>query len=204
MRIKSPFWRITIQVIAIIVIATVGYQLIYAHNPFQQLLTVFTMPMAPSILNVPAPELVGITQWLNAESNQPPGLSALRGRVVLVDFWTCSCINCKRDAPYLNAWYERYRDQGLLIIGVHTPEFRFEQKPENVQAAIREYGIQYPVALDNGYQTWRAYHNQYWPAKYLIDKNGIVVYRTFGEGRYEETEQKIQELLDQQPADGAQ
>jgi len=203
-RIKSSFWRITIQVIAIIVIATVGYQLIYAHNPFQQLLMVFTRPMAPSILNAPAPELVGINQWLNTDGNQPLALSALRGRVVLVDFWTYSCINCKRDAPYLNAWYERYRDQGLIIIGVHTPEFRFEQKPENVQAAVREYGIQYPVGLDNEYQIWRAYHNQYWPAKYLIDKNGIVVYRTFGEGRYEETEQKIQELLDQQPAEGAQ
>lgn len=116
-------------------------------------------------------------------------------KVVLIDFWTYSCINCQRTTPYLNAWYEKYRDQGLEIIGVHTPEFEFEKKLENVAAAVKKFGIKYPVALDNDYSTWKSYRNNYWPRKYLIDIDGFVVYNHIGEGAYEETERIIQRLL---------
>ena len=139
-----------------------------------------------------APELTGIEAWINSD---PVSLAELRGRVLLIDFWTYSCINCIRTQPYLNAWYERYRDQGLEIIGVHAPEFAFERLPENVERAVKEAGIEYPVALDNEFATWRAYGNRYWPAKYLIDRNGNLVFSHHGEGAYEETEQRIRELL---------
>ncbi|MDA2935917.1 redoxin domain-containing protein [Patescibacteria group bacterium AH-259-L05] len=116
-------------------------------------------------------------------------------KVILIDFWTYSCINCQRTFPYLSAWHEKYKDKGLVIIGVHTPEFRFEQKYENVLAAVKKFNLQYPVVLDNDYSTWHAYKNRYWPRKYLIDIDGFIVYDHIGEGGYEETETKIQELL---------
>lgn len=116
-------------------------------------------------------------------------------KVVLVDFWTYSCINCQRTLPYLNAWYEKYRNEGLEIVAVHTPEFGFEKEYENVARAVKQFGIQYPVVLDNDYGTWRAYENQYWPHKYLVDIDGFIVYDHIGEGSYGETESKIQELL---------
>ena len=116
-------------------------------------------------------------------------------KVVLVDFWTYSCINCQRTTPYLNTWYEKYRDQGLEIIGMHTPEFEFEKKYDNVAAAVKKFGIKYPVVLDNNYATWNAYGNRYWPRKYLIDIGGRIAYDHIGEGAYEETERKIQDLL---------
>lgn len=116
-------------------------------------------------------------------------------KVILVDFWTYSCINCQRTTPYLNAWYEKYRDKGLEIIGIHTPEFEFEKKYENVKRAVQNFGIKYPVVLDNDYSTWTAYKNRYWPRKYLIDIDGFIVYDHIGEGAYEETERKIQEAL---------
>ncbi len=116
-------------------------------------------------------------------------------KVVLIDFWTYSCINCQRTTPYLNAWYEKYKDKGLVIIGVHTPEFEFEKKYDNVKAAVEKFGIKFPVVLDNDYSTWTAYKNQYWPRKYLIDIDGYIVYDHIGEGGYEETEKKIQEAL---------
>jgi cytochrome c biogenesis protein CcdA/thiol-disulfide isomerase/thioredoxin len=138
------------------------------------------------------PSLSGATQWLNS----PPLTSEmLRGKVVLVDFWTYSCINCLRTLPYLKAWNEKYRDQGLVIIGVHTPEFAFEKDPHNVEQAIHDLGITYPVAMDNEYTIWNAYKNQYWPAHYLIDVNGKIRHQHFGEGAYQETEQMIQTLL---------
>ena len=118
-------------------------------------------------------------------------------KVVLVDFWTYSCINCQRTTPYLASWYEKYKDKGLEIIGLHTPEFEFEKKYENVLAAVKKFGIKYPVVLDNDYSTWTSYHNQYWPRKYLIDIDGFIVYDHIGEGAYEETERKIQELLEE-------
>ena len=138
------------------------------------------------------PALDGATGWLNSEPLTPEGL---RGRVVLVDFWTYTCINCLRTLPYLKAWDARYRGQGLTIVGVHTPEFAFERKPSNVGAAIGRQGIRYPVVQDNEYGTWNAFGNQYWPAKYLIDAKGRVRYVHFGEGEYEETETAIRELL---------
>lgn len=139
-----------------------------------------------------APDLVGISHWLNSE---PLSMTQLRGKVVLVDFWTYSCINCIRTLPHLTEWYEKYKDQGLVIIGVHTPEFAFEKVTANVSKALEQFNITYPVAQDNDYATWNAYHNRYWPAKYLVDQEGTIVYTHFGEGNYEETEAVIRQLL---------
>lgn len=118
-------------------------------------------------------------------------------KVILIDFWTYSCINCQRTLPYLNAWYEKYKDQGFEIVGVHTPEFEFEKDRNNVLSAVAKYGVKHKVVQDNEYGTWRAYNNRYWPAKYLIDIDGYIVYEHFGEGKYEETEAKIVELLNE-------
>jgi thiol-disulfide isomerase/thioredoxin len=121
-------------------------------------------------------------------------------KVILVDFWTYSCINCQRTTPYLNAWYEKYKDDGLVILGVHTPEFEFEKKYENVAAAAKKFGIEFPIILDNDFSTWAAYKNNYWPRKYLIDIDGYIVYDHIGEGAYVETEQKIQQALAERAA----
>jgi cytochrome c biogenesis protein CcdA/thiol-disulfide isomerase/thioredoxin len=139
-----------------------------------------------------APPLSGATQWLNSP---PLSDEMLRGKVVLVDFWTYSCINCLRTLPYLKAWDEKYRAQGLVIIGVHAPEFAFEKDIGNVEQAVRELGVKYPVAIDNQYAIWNAYQNEYWPAHYLIDAQGSIRDQHFGEGAYQETEQMIQTLL---------
>ena len=139
-----------------------------------------------------APDFTGNQRWFNST---PLSLENLRGRVVLVDFWTYTCINCIRTLPYLKAWDERYRDAGLTIVGVHTPEFGFEKDPENVSRAVRESGLEYPIAQDNDFATWNAWSNQYWPAKYLIDARGQVRYYHFGEGSYDETEKAIRSLL---------
>jgi len=138
------------------------------------------------------PPLTGATGWFNSA---PLTSEMLRGKVVLVDFWTYSCINCLRTLPYLKAWDEKYRGQGLVIIGVHAPEFAFEKDSRNVEQAIRDLGITYPVAMDNRYTIWNAYHNRYWPAHYLIDAQGQIREQHFGEGAYRETEQMIQTLL---------
>ncbi|MBI2548090.1 thioredoxin family protein [Candidatus Woesearchaeota archaeon] len=140
-----------------------------------------------------APELVGIQGYLNTEDGLK--ISDLDNKVVLVDFWTYTCINCIRTLPHLNAWNQKYGDKGLVIIGVHTPEFAFEKEYENVRIAVEKYGIKYPVVLDNDYKTWRAYQNRYWPHKYLIDVDGFIRYDHIGEGSYDETEEKIRELL---------
>lgn len=142
-----------------------------------------------------APELRGIVGWLNTPGGRALSLAALRGRVVLVDFWTYSCINCLRTLPHLKAWDRAYRAAGLTIIGVHSPEFAFERVPGNVRSAVRRLGVEYPVALDNGFETWHAYANQYWPAKYLIDRTGRIRFVHFGEGAYDETEARIRRLL---------
>ena len=149
----------------------------------------------------PAPEFRGITSWLNSG---PQTLADLRGRVVLIDFWTYSCINCLRTLPYLREWDDRYRGTGLTIVGVHSPEFAFERVEANVRDATRELGLRYPIALDNDFATWEAWHNQYWPAKYLIDRDGRVRYYHFGEGEYAETEKTIRTLLGESapPASG--
>lgn len=146
--------------------------------------------------NYKAPELTGINNWINLPADrQVLKLSSLRGKVVLIDFWTYTCINCIRTLPYVTSWDEKYRDEGLVIIGVHTPEFEFEKDTENVIDATKMYNINYPVAQDNDYKTWRAYKNRYWPAHYLIDKDGNVRRTHFGEGEYDETEKAIQMLL---------
>jgi cytochrome c biogenesis protein CcdA/thiol-disulfide isomerase/thioredoxin len=142
-----------------------------------------------------APEFVGNEQWFNTPGDRPLTLRGLRGRVVLVDFWTYSCINCIRTFPYLKAWDERYRKDGLTIVGVHTPEFPFEREASNVETAIGENGIHYPVVQDNEQATWNAYGNQYWPAEYFIDAQGRVRYVHFGEGEYGEKEKVIRDLL---------
>ncbi|MBS3109107.1 thioredoxin family protein [Candidatus Woesearchaeota archaeon] len=139
-----------------------------------------------------APELQGISHWINSN---PLEISRLKGKVVLVDFWTYSCINCIRTLPYLKDWHDKYADDGLVIIGVHTPEFKFEKEIANVEAAVKGFGVMYPVAMDNDYRTWNAYGNRWWPHKYLIDKNGKVRYDHIGEGGYAETESQIVRLL---------
>lgn len=140
-----------------------------------------------------APELSEIAGYIN--SNSSLTISSLSGKVILVDFWTYSCINCIRTTPYLVAWDEKYRDDGLVIIGVHSPEFEFEKDFDNVKKAVEKAGIEYPVVLDNSFSTWRNYQNQYWPHKFLIDRNGNIRYDHIGEGNYEETEEVIQNLL---------
>jgi cytochrome c biogenesis protein CcdA/thiol-disulfide isomerase/thioredoxin len=139
-----------------------------------------------------APELKNIAAWINSD---PQTIENLKGKVVLLDFWTYSCINCQRTQPYLNAWYDKYKDDGFVILGVHAPEFAFEKVTENVEKAVVDASIKYPVALDNSFATWQAYENRFWPAKYLIDKDGQVRYTHFGEGDYAETEETIQALL---------
>ncbi len=139
-------------------------------------------------------ELAGIEGWLNSE---PLTLAGLRegGRVVLVDFWTYTCVNCVRTLPYLEAWHERYAEHGLTVLGVHTPEFEFERSRENVAAAIARYGLEYPIAQDNEFETWDAFENRFWPAKYLLTPDGTLVFQHFGEGQYTETELAIRTAL---------
>jgi thiol-disulfide isomerase/thioredoxin len=138
------------------------------------------------------PDLSGATSWINSP---PLNREQLKGKVVLIDFWTYSCINCLRSLPYLRAWDARYRASGLVIIGVHAPEFDFEKDPANIQKALRKFGITYPVAVDSNHRIWSAFHNQYWPAHYFIDATGRIRYQHFGEGNYDESERWIQKLL---------
>ncbi len=139
-----------------------------------------------------APQLVGITGWINTE---PFNLDDLRGKVVLIDFWTYTCVNCIRTLPFLTEWHDKYADAGLVIVGVHSPEFEFEKVTENVEAAAADYGLEYPIVQDNAFDTWRAYRNRAWPAKYLIDKDGVVRFSHIGEGAYQSTEEEIRKLL---------
>lgn len=143
----------------------------------------------------PAPEFAGINTWLNTQN--PLTLSEMKGKVILVDFWTYTCINCIRTFPHVTSWYEKYKDQGFVIVGVHTPEFEFEKKTQHVQQAMKQYNINYPVAQDNNYETWNAYNNRYWPAHYLIDAKGNIRSFHFGEGEYDTTEKQIQQLLNE-------
>lgn len=148
-----------------------------------------------------APSLTGITGWLNTPGDRALDLASLRGRVVLVDFWAYSCINCQRAIPHLNAWYDAYRSDGLTVIGVHSPEYAFEKVAGNVEAGAARLGVEYPIALDNDFATWTAYNNYYWPAEYLIDAKGEIRHIGYGEGGYEETEALIRDLLkDADPA----
>jgi thiol-disulfide isomerase/thioredoxin len=139
-----------------------------------------------------APSFTGASLWLNSE---PLLAQALRGKVVVVDFWTYSCINCLRALPFVKAWYAKYKDHGLVVIGVHAPEFAFEKDPGNVRKAIKDLKIAYPVALDNDYAIWQSFNNQYWPAHYFIDASGRIRGHHFGEGEYDQSEQTIRKLL---------
>lgn len=143
-------------------------------------------------VQAPAPEFTGIDRWFNSK---PLTMQGLKGQVVLVEFWTYQCINCIHVMPHVNQWHKKYRDKGLVVIGVHTPEYDEEHDPGNVQAAMKRYGVEYAVAQDNGFHTWNAWGNGFWPALYLVDRNGRVVYRHFGEGDYDVTEQRIREAL---------
>ena len=145
-----------------------------------------------------APEFQGITNWI---SSPPLTMEELRGEVVLIDFWTYTCVNCIRTFPYLKEWHAKYADKGLKIVGVHTPEFEFEKLTENVVRSAGEYGLGWPIAQDNDFGTWRAYSNRFWPAKYLVDQHGTVRYTHFGEGAYVETEEQIRDLLEEAGAD---
>jgi cytochrome c biogenesis protein CcdA/thiol-disulfide isomerase/thioredoxin len=138
------------------------------------------------------PELSGAVKWLNSP---PLTREQLRGKVVVIDFWTYSCINCLRSLPYVEAWAKKYRDQGLVVIGVHAPEFAFERNIDNVSRATRDLGIDYPVAIDNNYAIWRSFNNQYWPAHYFVDAQGRIRFHHFGEGEYDQSEHVIQQLL---------
>lgn len=142
-----------------------------------------------------APDFSGISTWLNTEI--PLTISELKGKVVLVDFWTYSCVNCIRTLPFLKNWYEKYRDKGFVIVGIHTPEFEFEKKTENVKNAVDRFAIKYPVGEDNSYKTWDAYNNNFWPAKYLIDAEGNIRLFHFGEGSYQQIETAIQNLINE-------
>jgi thiol-disulfide isomerase/thioredoxin len=157
------------------------------------MMTSATKPAAASLpTEGEMPSLSGAVAWLNSP---PLTKEGLKGKVVLVDFWTYSCINCLRAIPYVRAWAEKYRDQGLVVIGVHAPEFAFEKNIDNVRHAVADLAITYPVAIDNDYAIWRAFDNQYWPAHYFIDAEGRIRHHHFGEGDYEESERVIQELL---------
>ncbi|MGH3104142.1 MAG: cytochrome c biogenesis protein DipZ [Gaiellaceae bacterium] len=142
-----------------------------------------------------APDFTDISEWINTPGGEPLSLRQLRGKVVVIDFWTYSCINCLRTLPYIKGWEETYRADGLAIVGVHTPEFAFEREPANVRGAVRRLGLRYPVALDNDFGTWNAYANRYWPAKYFIDRRGHVRWAHFGEGEYDRSEDVIRQLL---------
>jgi thiol-disulfide isomerase/thioredoxin len=139
-----------------------------------------------------APDFKGISNWLNSS---PLSMQDLRGKVVMVNFWTYGCYNCVNTLPYVTKLHAKYKDKGLVIVGVHTPEFPFEKSLSNVQAALKRHGIQYPVAQDNDSATWDAYRNRYWPAQYIVDQSGKIVYSHAGEGAYDEIEKTIQSLL---------
>ena len=141
-----------------------------------------------------APEFKGTQEWVNSE---PLTLDSLRGNVVLIDFWTYTCVNCIRTLPFLREWYDRYADEGLVIVGVHTPEFEFEKIYDNVVQATKDDSVTWPVVQDNEFSVWRSYSNRYWPAKYLIDQTGVIRYTHFGEGKYGETEAMIRKLLEE-------
>jgi thiol-disulfide isomerase/thioredoxin len=152
--------------------------------------------MAPAALQLPIegelPSFGSATEWLNSQPLTAPGL---RGKVVLIDFWTYTCINWLRTLPYVRAWAEKYKDRGLVMIGVHTPEFAFEHNVENVRRAAKEMKVDYPIAIDNDYAIWRAFKNEYWPALYFVDAHGNIRHHQFGEGEYDQSERIVQQLL---------
>jgi thiol-disulfide isomerase/thioredoxin len=149
-------------------------------------------PFAVAAAQSPAPNFSGISNWFNSA---PLNMADLRGKVILVDFWTYGCVNCVNTLPHVTELYAKYRDRGLVVVGIHTPEFPFERSASNVQAALKRHGITYPVAQDNDSQTWNAYRNQYWPAQYIVDQSGKIVFQHDGEGQYEQMDRTIARLL---------
>jgi thiol-disulfide isomerase/thioredoxin len=144
------------------------------------------------------PPIDGAVEWLNSP---PLTAEGLRGKVVLVDFWTFGCVNCRNALPHVRAWYDKYKDQGLVVVGVHSPEFAFEKNLGNLKRAVGELGVSFPVAVDNNFAIWRAFNNRYWPAHYFVDAKGNIRFHHFGEGEYEKSEQVIRQLLDEARAD---
>lgn len=188
--IKKPFVTLVVIVFvaaAIIFIEMQKQNVNFANNP-----PINSAMEGKSSKYHIAPDFFGIEKWINSE---PLKMEQLKGKVVLVDFWTYTCINCIRTLPYLKDWDAKYRDKGLVIVGVHTPEFEFEKKYDNVLKAVNDYQIKYPVAQDNNYATWTVYQNRYWPHEFLIDIDGYIRHDHIGEGNYDETEMMIQELL---------
>jgi cytochrome c biogenesis protein CcdA/thiol-disulfide isomerase/thioredoxin len=185
------------KILGVIILASVGW-MFYGENASANLSSTTPQPatfsnqLTDGITPYPAPAIQGITAWINS---QPLQLSQLKNKVVLIDFWAYSCINCIRTMPYLKDWYAKYHDKGFVIIGVHAPEFEFERDYNNVKNSAEKNGLTYPIALDNNFITWQNYNNRYWPAHYLIDKQGNVVYQHFGEGNYDITENNIRYLL---------
>ncbi|MBD2436775.1 thioredoxin family protein [Nostoc sp. FACHB-110] len=177
-----------------------------AANLRSQKMVIPTTVITPSMTTTPSeqatttlpsnaktlPEFKGISQWLNSP---PLNTADLKGSVVLLQFWTFGCINCQRTLPYITRWHQKYVDKGLKVIGVHTPEFAFEKDINNVKQALKKHKINYAVPIDNEFQTWNAYQNEYWPHLFLADRQGIIRYDHIGEGAYTETEQMIQQLL---------
>ena len=151
-------------------------------------------PFAQKVELGPEVEFAGIASWINSE---PLTLRELKGNVVLVDVWTYTCINCIRTLPYVKEWHAKYADQGLVVVGIHSPEFEFEKERAGVVDAAKRFGLEYPIAQDNDFATWDAFDNAYWPTKYLIDRQGVIRYTHIGEGAYEQTERMIQRLLDE-------
>ncbi|HUI24341.1 MAG TPA: redoxin family protein [Nitrososphaerales archaeon] len=184
---KANAYVIVFGIIAIVVVAAAVSTLFTSQGSGQAVGNPSDLPYYGA-----AQDFQGIAAWINSPALH---ISQLHGKVVLVDFWTYSCINCIRTIPYLNAWYNEYRNNGLVVVGVHTPEFAFEKNYSNVLAAVNSFGIKYPVALDSNYDTWNAYGNEYWPADYVIDSNGTIRYEQLGEGDYNGTESVIRELL---------
>jgi len=151
-----------------------------------------TTPVQIAAVQGIAPNFIGISNWFNSP---PLDIKSLRGKVVLMDFWTYGCINCVNTLPHVTALHSKYKDRGLVIVGVHTPEFPFEKSASNVQNALKRHGITYPVAQDNESKTWNAYSNRYWPAQYIVDQSGQIVYQHDGEGQYEQMDSIIKKLL---------
>src|SRR5271167_2496531 len=173
----------------------IGVVIVMLHLPKPVVLTA----SAALVDEGPMPDLDGAIGWLNSA---PLNRKSLRGKVVLVNFWTYTCINSLRPLPYVRSWATKYKDAGLVVIGAHTPEFSFEKQRENVENAVRGLKVMYPIAIDSDYAIWQAFNNQYWPAQYLVDAKGRMRYHHFGEGDYGEIERVIQELLKENGATG--
>jgi len=172
-----------------IIVATItaSAEAVAQERPLRQTPGIASLPVEGT-----APSFGGATTWLNSSPLTP---EALRGKVVLVDFWTYTCINWQRTQPYVRAWAQKYKDQGLVVVGVHTPEFEFEKSVDNIRPALKMFRVEYPIAVDSDYAIWNAFKNRYWPAVYVVDAKGNIRFHQFGEGKYEETEAAIQQLL---------